>query len=141
MAREAQNARVKELFSRIKLGSGVLVEIDPATAKWKPDEAGQIAYRLLCFVEAARNHPIRYGEAGQEAKNLPQFCDDSADAWWKVARATLLDSYPQPDKAEVLNRLVTDPQRRRSPGRIRQSVLDILKARFLSFARNTAYQT
>jgi len=140
MKREMQNNRVKKLFSQIELGADALVELDAATAKWKPDRAGEIADALLRYVENARRFPKRYGKFGRQAKALNQFCDESSPDWWTLALDALLNSYPQPEKFKELESLVTSRTKRRSPGRIRQAILDVLKARFLSFAPNP-YQT
>ncbi len=140
MKREMQNERVKKLFSEIELGADAQIELDAQTAKWKLDRAGEIAYALLDYINAARLRPKRYGKFGRQAKALKPFCDDSSGDWWKLAVDALLSHYPEPDKEKELERLVTSPSKRRSPGRIRQRILEILQARFFSFAPNP-YQT
>lgn len=131
LAREAQSPRVKDVFSRIKLGEQLFVELDPATAKWKMDRAGEIALALLTYVYTRRCFCC--GWIGQKAKSLPEFCDDSAPAWWELAQATLLASYPKPDQVKELSRLITNPKWQ-TPGRKRARILDVLKARFISLA-------
>jgi hypothetical protein len=141
MKKEMQNERVKKLFSQIELGADAMVELDAQTAKWKLDRAGEIAYALLEYVNAARLRPKRYGKFGRQAKALKPFCDDSCGDWWKLALTALLNRYPKPQNEKELELLVTSPSKRRSPGRVRQAIFDILKARFCSFAPNLSYQT
>jgi hypothetical protein len=137
----------KKLFDQIELGADDFIELDSQTAKWKMDDAGSIAYGLIDYIRAARKSAssrkstFRYGEFGKLAKKLGDFNDRNAKDWWGFARQILLFSYPEPYKIEELNRLVTAKSKLRSPGRIKQAVLDKIKARFFSFPRNTFYQT
>lgn len=129
--RNALSDEEKELFSKIELGADAILELDPATAKWKMDSAGRIAYSLLRYVEHAR-------KVATIAKSLEPFSDDTAPAWWNAAELALFDSYPRATLHNVpeLNAIVTSKSKRKSPGRIRQAILETLKSRFLSFAPN-----
>ena len=142
MKRQALTDEEKTLFAKLKIGEESMIELDAATAKWKWDDAGKIANELLFFIQQARTDQLfDFGHVGKTAKKLQDFNDESGPAWWDLAKSTLLESYPEPEKVDELNRLVIAKSKRRSPGRIRQAIFDILKARFLSFAKNTAYRT
>jgi hypothetical protein len=136
-AREHQPPRVRKTFDRIRLGVATKLELDPATAKWKHDRAFEIAYQLMRYIDTSRWLPLFGGWAGPKAKKLAPFSDESAPAWWGLAREILLACYPEPEKTGVLNRLVTAKSKRKSGGRIRQAIFDVLKSRFLSIAKNT----
>jgi hypothetical protein len=142
--REKLSDDEKDLFAGIQLGEDAIIELDPPTARWKWDDAGQISYSLLRRIELARagsrHPPLDFGEIGKRAKRLPEFCDRTWLAWWEEARRIFLASYPEPQNVEVLNRLVTAATKRKSPGRIKAAILDMLRCRFLSFARDTSYQ-
>jgi hypothetical protein len=143
--RKALSDEEKELFSKIELGADSILELDPATAKWKMDVAGRIAYGLLLCVEHAR-YPVnptiwnehRNCKVATIAKSLKPFSDNTAPAWWDAAELALFDSYPRATLHNVpeLNALVTSKSKRKSPGRIRQAILETLQSRFLSFAPN-----
>jgi hypothetical protein len=142
MKRQALTDEEKTLFTNLKIGEKSMIELDAATAKWKWDDAGKIADGLLFYIQRARtDQHIDFGRVGKKAKKLQDFNDESGPKWWDLAKSALLESYPEPEKVDELDRLVSAKSKRRSPGRIRQAILDILKARFLSFAKNTAYRT
>jgi hypothetical protein len=145
--REALSANEKTLFSQIKLGGAALLELDAATAKWKMDDAGKMAYRLLNHMHEHRRLLKRPHEPGDKfrlsawsaaVRRLPDFSDESAPDWWKLARAFILEKCPATQNVPELNALVTLPSERKSGGRIRHAILRDLKRRFLSLARNTA---
>lgn len=139
MKRQNLTGEEKTLFAKLKIGSQSLIELDAATARWKWDDAGKIANELLSFIQQSRTDPIYgFADVSSKAKNLKNFNDDSAPDWWLLAKDTLLKSYPNLENVDEFNRLVTSQSKRRSPGRIRAAILDVLKARFLSFAKNTA---
>jgi hypothetical protein len=152
--REALSTAERTLFSQLSLGDAAFVELDAGTAKWKMDDAGKIAYRMLNDLHERRrilkaqfrqsqqgNDECRLSARNAAAKRLPEFSDASALQWWNLARTYLLDLCPDPQNVRELNALVTSQSKRKSGGRIKQAILAILKARFLSFARNTCYQT
>ena len=143
--RERLSGSERTLFANIHLGGDSIIEQDPATAKWKMDDAGKIAYSLLEFMDNARksrpDSSFDYGRLGKALRRLPAFCDESAVLWWGAAKDILLFSYPKPQSIIEFDQLVLPASKRKSPGRIRQAILDMLKARFLSFARNISYPT
>jgi hypothetical protein len=145
--RERLSAKEEKMFTDIQLGADFLLELDAQSAKWKMDDAGEIARSLLGYIYRARKSAnsndslFNYGVFGKLVKKLHDFDDESAKDWWIFAKEILLFSYPQPHSIEELNRLVTAKSKRKSPGRIKQAILDKLESRFLSFARNTFYQT
>jgi hypothetical protein len=133
------------LFRQIKLGEAAFIELDAATAKWKMDDAGKAAYRLLCHLITHRrvvNAPsksakkVRLTAWSAAVKRLPDFSEASASEWWNVAHAFILKVCPEPQSVPELNALVTSPSKRKSQGRMKQAILEILKRRFLSFAPN-----
>jgi hypothetical protein len=145
------------LFLAIQLGAADFIELDAQTAKWKWDDAGKIAYGLLNYIRVSRGslpHGLDNGVISRFVKEkLPHdFDDDNADDWWKVAREILLFSYPEPEAIQELSQLVPMTVRRKkdrrtvanpkrkSPGRLRQEILRILKSRFLAFAPNKTFE-
>ena len=129
------------LLRKLQLGKDLPLRLD-RKAQWArriDDAAGRIAWQLLWYVWNARseNNTLRanYGEFSKMADALARPNKKSAPKWWEVAKAALLNSYPMLEKVDEFNRLVTAPSKRRSPGRIRQAILDILKARFISLVR------
>ena len=138
-AREVPSAREKEIFSAIQLGADSPIELDPATAKWKLDGAGELADSLRAHVETMRvnYYNCNYGEIGVRAGRLPPFDDKSANDWWAVAESAMLDTYPEPGKVPEFQALLPTSAKRRSPSRI----LEILRNRFMSLAPNRSYQT
>jgi hypothetical protein len=148
--REALSASEQTLFlHQIKLGEAAFIELDAATAKWKMDDAGKMAYTLLSDIHwrhGLYNLPHWRTKPCKNAwiaavQRLPDFSESSALEWWNLARAFILANSPEPQKVPELNALVTSPSKRKSEGRIKVAILEILKARFLSFAPNTGYQT
>jgi hypothetical protein len=137
----------KELFARIQLGADDFIELDPQTARWKFDDAGKIAYSLLDYIRRARKSSkdsiFSCGTVGKVAKEkLKDFDDESAPQWWTFAKEILLFSYPEPHVIEELNGLIpASSRKRKSPGRMKQAILEKLRARFLSFPRNASYQS
>lgn len=118
-ARTSLSEDEKDYFARIGLGKESLVDLEPQCSKWVNDDAAGIAYSLVCYIEKHR-------------ANLPNFRDSTAPQWWEVARELLLFAYPEPESIRELSDLVTAPTKRKSPGRIRQAILDKLKARMCS---------
>ena len=91
---------------------------------------------------ALRRPQTDYGKFGEAVERLPKFTDDSADEWWKAARVVFLFTYPKPETIPELAKLVKPLTKRRSPGRMKQAILDLLKARFIGFApAASAYPT
>lgn len=132
----------KQLFSMIGLGADDFIENDPQAAKWRLDDAGLIAYYLLVYILRARGDiacSLNFGGFRDHAQKYltKKFCADSASDWWNFAKAVLLYSYPEPHTIDELNQLVSkNSVKRKSPGRLKQAILDKLQARFLSFAQN-----
>lgn len=86
------------------------------------DEGSAIAFSLLDYVST--NCP----------GGMPVFSGESEQQWWEAAEEALLATYPEPELIEELSRLVTGPSKRKSPGRLRQAILDMLERRFKSLA-------
>ena len=112
--------------------------------KW--DDAADIAFALLCYLWESRSENRKpetdCGKIGEAVDRLPKFKDDSADEWWKAARVVFLFTYPKPETVPELAKLVKPLTKRRSPGRMKQAILDLLKARFIGFApAASAYPT
>jgi len=135
----------KAIFKALQLGKDIPLELDKY-AKWKWDDAADIAFALLCYLWQSRSENRRtqmdYGKFGEAVDCLPKFTDDSANEWWRVARVVFLFTYPKPETVPELAKLVKPLTRRRSPGRMKQAILELLKARFISFApAASAYRT
>ena len=135
----------KAIFSGLQLGGDTPLELDKY-AKWKWDDVADIAFALLCYLWDCRRENRRlhvdYGKIGEAVDRLPQFTDDSANEWWKAARVVFLFRYPEPETVPEFAKLVRGRTKRRTPGRMKQAVLDLLKARFISFApAASAYPT
>jgi hypothetical protein len=149
--RERLSRGEENLFTKIGLGIEALIELDPTTSKWKWDDATRIAFSLIRHIDRIRKKPHSpdwdYGKLGDAIKRLRPFTDATLLDWWDAARAILLASYPEPQQVAELSALVTSPSKRKSPGRIRAAILELLKDRVRSFARNPcfdksiAYQT
>lgn len=140
MRKDRLTKKEKRTFDAIGLGQNAFIELDPATSKYKWDDACRIAYLLLDYLHRARNSgklsTFSYGSLGKAAKKLRAFNNESRAEWWELAKKTLLLSYPEPEKVEEFNRLVNGTSKRKSPGRIRQAIFDILKARVFSLSPN-----
>ncbi len=128
--RKQLSAAENTLFGKIQLGVDSMIELDPATARWKFDDAGKISYWLLAHL-----HHIRERFKKMQLKVAP-FSDDSSGDWWMAAKKVLLQSYPAPEEVQEFDVLVTAKTKRKSPGRRRAKILEVLESRFLSFARN-----
>jgi len=139
--REALSDAEKKLFADIELGEDSIIELNAQSAKWKNDDAGKIAGHLLNYMHRARSGAgfFNYGKLGKALRRLPEFDKDSAKDWWLAAKMIFGWSYPEPQKIEELNLLVTAERDRKSPGRMRFAIFRILKARFVSLARNARY--
>jgi hypothetical protein len=134
----------RDLFAAIQLGRDDFIELDAQTAKWRFDDAGLIAYGLLSYVRDARSKSDRldYGTFGKLTKRKlnHDFDEDSSLDWWNFAKRVLLCSYPEPQAIDEFKNLVPlSSPKRKSPGRLKQAILRVLKSRFLSFARNTSF--
>jgi hypothetical protein len=70
-------------------------------------------------------------------KPIAQFCDDEkiSSIWWKIARARLLETYPNPCKIPELGRITTAPSKK-YPADKNADILRRLKAAFLGLAKN-----
>ena len=127
----------KTVFKTLKLGADVPLELH-SSARWVWDDAADMAFALLSYLWTARSenrHKLfDYGAFGKAMDRLPKFTSDSASQWWYVAKEVLLFSYPEPQEVPELAALVKAPSKRRSPGRIKQAILALLKARFIGFA-------
>jgi hypothetical protein len=125
-------------FAKLELGAGTPLELDKYS-KWKQDAATDIAFSLLTYLwkgwRENRSEFSDYAALGERIDELPKFTDDSSDQWWKLAKAVFLFSYPEPQTIRELAALVTTHSKKKSPGRIKQGILEKLKGRFKSLAR------
>jgi hypothetical protein len=133
----------KELFQRIELGADALIEMDAATAKWKGDPPAGLAIILLYYLERARSSKgLDFGAICKKMKKMPRFTDESKLAWWEVAWSVLLETYPNPHEIPELVKLIRHPVKPRpTPGRIKEELRKVLKARFISLAPNKYFPT
>ena len=127
------------LLTDLQLGEDLPLAMDPR-AKGILDDAGEIALHLLFHVwHVHRWAPKLYSrDVRDELSGLGKFNTDSREQWWKVAKKCFLHSYPKPQEIPELNEMVTATTHRKSAGRIRRSILEMIKARFLSFAPCTS---
>jgi hypothetical protein len=97
----------------------------------------------LWFAQSERREAnVEWGRLGKTIDELPQFTTDAAEKWWTVAREVFLYSYPKPQDVPELAGLVKAKSKRRSPGRIKQAILQMIHDRFVSFAPPApAYRT
>ncbi|MGD0651671.1 MAG: hypothetical protein ABSA97_11130 [Verrucomicrobiia bacterium] len=130
-----------ELLKKLQLAKDLPLRLDPR-AQWArsiKDDAGRFAWSLLWYVWRARSENNRwgfdFGDVGKMVDELPPLNKRSAPKWWGVAKTALLYTYPNPEQVDELKGIVTAPSKRRSPGRIKQAIFDILEKRFLSYAK------
>ena len=125
------------LFRELQLGADTPFELHNS-ARWTTNPASQIAFNLLIYLwmgrKERRDKNTNWGAFGTRLDRLPRFDSDSAEDWWAAARAVFIDSYPKPQEISELNALVKSKSKRKSPGRIKQAILDLLHNRFVSFA-------
>lgn len=146
------------LIREIGLGSATGLALD-VRSKWPDSFVTQIALDLLEYIPALRRRRTRgiassgflsdwnaspddiaalgYTEALKLVDGpIPDrpFDRQNADAWWEVAKAVLLASYPKPERISELAELERAPSRRKSPGRLRANILDRVRRRFLSLS-------
>ncbi len=121
-------------LSDMALGTAYPICLDKHS-KWKPGGyTATYATRLYEHLEQLRGQRIEID--GKPIKEvLPEFSRDTAPAWWEYAWRFLLYTYPEPEKVSELERLVTAPTKRSSPGRMKQAIQDVLKARFYAIAK------
>jgi hypothetical protein len=134
----------ERILKSLKLGEGTALEIDKS-AKWSlKDPAAEYAFCLLNFIHESRRNPSEL--IGLPAilidriKALDKYNDDNAKNWWKVAKDIFLHSYPEPETIPELADLIKTPSHTKSPGRIKQRILEKIQARFISFSK-PAYLT
>ena len=133
-SRYRRNCPPESWLSEMQLGAALPIA-QGAQAKWKTRGAAtQIALALYAHLEHMRLDGEITIDGKPPRKWLPPFTRKTAMWWWHVARRFLLASYPQPERVAELNRLVTAPTKRKSPGRIRAEILAVLKSRFLSLS-------
>jgi hypothetical protein len=125
----------KEVFKRLKVGSDYPFLNDPGARAKHHDLAGRIATQLWGHVKFARMYPgLCDADWASNAIGLPVFTKEKAAEWWRVAKPALLEGYPQPETDATLRQLVTAKSKRKSPGRMRSRILQVLKQRFESLA-------
>jgi len=130
------------LLTKLQIGKDLPLRLDQKAqwARWIDDDASKIAWKLLWYVWHARSENntwgADFGEFSKMADALARPNKKSAPKWWEVAKVALLNSYPNLEELDEFKRLVTAPSKRRSPGRIRQAIFDILEARFNSLVRD-----
>jgi hypothetical protein len=135
----------KTMLRTLELGKDTPLELHQS-ARWIRDEASEIAFGLLSRLWQMWREIKSTGTTPRKLdrliNQLDPFSDDSAAQWWEIAKAYFLLSYPEPQKIPELTAIVTAKSKRRSPGRLKQAILDLLRDRFISFAPPpVAYQT
>ena len=132
------------ILGTLKVGEGTALEIHKS-AKWSlKDSADQYAFCLLNFIHESRRNPSEL--VGLPAilidriKALDKYDGDNCKDWGKVAKDILLHSYPEPETIPELADLIKAPSHTKSPGRIKQRILEKIQARFISFSK-PAYLT
>lgn len=144
------SSKESALFAGIQLGADDYINLDKR-AQWRFDDAGSVAHSLLNYIRYSRGKP-KFGKLPHGLSNgsmsklvkkrLPQdFDDQSADDWWEVAEEILLFSYPDPTVVQELNQLVKAESNRKPRSRFHEAILDVIKRRFLSFAKKRAPKT
>jgi hypothetical protein len=132
------------ILKNLELGKETHLELDKS-ARWKLDEAAEHASSLLFYIFQVRKihfYQDKYTAwLTKAARALPEFNDDSAPHWWELAREILLAIYPEPHKVSELAKLVTAKSHRKSGGRMKARILEILEKRFKAFAKPAPYQT
>ncbi len=123
----------------IQLAADVPLQTDKFS-KWKPDFAAQYAINLYEHINALRADDsdvwIIQNRKRKHFKDLlPKFTKDTAETWWGIAEKFLLHSYPRPEKVAEFVKIVTAPTKKKSPGRMKQSILEKIKARFFALAK------
>jgi hypothetical protein len=128
------NSAPDNWLKEMQLGADIPIMLD-RYSKWKLDRGARYTMALWRHVEGIRtNHEITIdGKAPRDI--FPAFNRDTAHQWWDWAWQFLLASYPQPERIEELDRLVTDPKKRKTPGRKRAAIQNLLKRRFIAMAR------
>jgi hypothetical protein len=129
------------LLAGLQLGRELPLRLDHKAqwARWITDDAGRFAWGLLWYVWSARSENnawgADYGRFSKMADELEPLDKKSARKWWKVAKAALLHTYPEPLKVAELAALVKGRRERRYPSRLEEAILNKLERRFLSLAR------
>ncbi len=135
-SRYKRNCSPDAWLDEMRLGQDLPIA-QGAQAKWKPcGWATRYALELYGHLERIRQDREITIDRKPPRQWLPPFTRKTAVLWWNVARQFLLASYPNPERVSELNRLVTAPTKRKSPGRIRAEILALLKTRFLSIAHD-----
>jgi hypothetical protein len=121
-------------------------------AQWNPAAwSSVIARQLKDYVASFREGLPENGSLGgpfkgpdplfREAHSLAPLSRDTAKAWWEVAEAMFLESYPQPEATVELRSLSSAARRpasytksgvqRKQEGLIRQQIIDSIRKAFL----------
>jgi hypothetical protein len=133
------------LLRDLQLGQDTPLELDKS-ARWKLDKAAEYAFALVAYIYEARRTDVPQTDyvasVTHAARALPEFNDDSSQEWWELAKEILLVTYPEPQNVSEFATLVTAPSHRRSGGRMKVRILEILESRFKGFAKPAQpYQT
>ena len=134
----------ERILKSLKLGEGTALEIHKS-ARWIfKNPAAQYAFHLLNFMHQSQRNPSELVGLPKNLidriKALDQYDSDSSKDWWKVAKDILLHSYPEPETIPELADLIKAPSHTKTPGRIKQRILEKIQARFISFSK-PAYLT
>lgn len=118
-----------KLAAQIGLSTRAPVATD-ASARWKFDAVAVCVAGLIAYIEKARNTP------GHRLRKLPELTKSSADRWADAGVCFLRRSYPDGiiHRLAEFRRMVSSPSKRLSPGKLRHSLFEILRARFRAMA-------
>ncbi len=132
MSTHPLNCDPVEWLEQIELGKATNLTLD-RFSKWKPDAAARIAYDLYSHLEFLRGEGLVVDGTPFE-KILPDFSRETSSVWWGWAWHFLTKTYPHPEQVTELDALVMGPSKRKSAGRRKQAIHDIIKARFLAIS-------
>lgn len=129
-----RNCAPDKWLDEMELGRDMPFTLDKYSKWHTQGPATRYALALYRHLDEIRSEKIKID--GKPAKAwLPPFTRDTAPAWFDMAWKCLLASYPHPEQIAELDALVTNPGRRRSPGRRKEAIRQILRARFIAIAR------
>ncbi len=121
-----RNSYSDELLKGIALGAAHPINLD-ADSKWQGDVFAMIAWSIY---EYLRDLPKVTG-----CKPLPPLTRATGKLWWDNGWAFFCKTYPNPHLVPDLDRLITAPSKRTSPGKIREELKRKIRDRFMAIAK------
>lgn len=122
------------LLKGIRLGASLPILMD-RSSRWKKDLATLCAVRLLDHILAIQTEPAN--RLHRRARKFPVLAKDTAEAWFFIAKKVLRRDYSDRLLGALpeFRQMVTSRTKLRTPGKIRASVLEVLRDRFRALAR------